>query len=456
MLDQTFSAHNLRKISEQEKRKGRIRDLIYFKEVKRKTEELKSAIQVTKDFRHRHRGKYSTDKQSEFNIIKEIREEKRKERDDLLLKGLEDVSRVINRKNFEISFTKKSGPNGKPVYVIDKNQPDQLYALKKLEANIAAIYKVRPQNRNQIMDQLIGILSSRFNYHVIRTDITSFFETIPHDRLLGKLKADQLLSQKSMRITEKILFLYADLALTPGKGLPRGLGISSYLSELYMRDFDQKIKSLPDTVFYARYVDDIVILFAPLPGSDVSTKKEEIKNHLLSFSLSMNLKKTEESPLDDDGHPRSRSGWSFEYLGYKLDFGSDLSVTMSKKRLDRYKKRICVSFDRYQSQKTKNSKHAYRLLIKRVRFLTSNTQLTHNKSNAYVGIYFNNRHLNKYKDLKALDNFLGIKIQQILSPSLRRKLNQYSFEAGFKEKNFRRFHKKDEFKEIVKAWKYEK
>ena len=94
------------------------------------------------------------------------------------------------------------------------------------------------------MKQLIGMISDGFNYHVLRTDISSFFESIPHDRLLRKLKEDQLLSQKSLRLISGILFRYARLAGTPGIGLPRGLGISSYLSELYMRDFDQRVKAV--------------------------------------------------------------------------------------------------------------------------------------------------------------------------------------------------------------------
>tara|TARA_R110002074_G_scaffold385038_1_gene565992 strand:+ start:49 stop:699 length:651 start_codon:yes stop_codon:yes gene_type:complete len=214
---------------------------------------------------------------------------------------------------------------------------------------------------------------------------------------------------------------------------------------------------LDDVVFYARYVDDIIVLFAPLPGADVRVKRPKIRGFLRDISLTMNeaAEKTKESPVDDQGIPKAKGTWDFEYLGYRIDFRSGVSVYMSRKRLARYKNRVFGCFQRYQNQKSKNYKKAYRLLIKRVRFLTSNTQLTHNKSNAYVGIYFNNMHLTHHNDLSALDHILTAKVGSLSSPTLKAKLSAYSFVGGFEERKFRRFHKKGEFKEIVEAWKYE-
>lgn len=457
LLDQTFSAENLRKISEREKRRGIVRDLDFFDSVRMKTEELKQAIRETKEFRKLHPRKYSDEEQAEFNQLKELREEKRRERDDTLLQELDGVSSQINSKDFKISFTQESGPGGKKVYVIDQELPAQFYAIKKLESNLASLYRLKPANRDEVMKQLIGMISDGFNYHVLRTDISSFFESIPHDRILKKLKEDQLLSQKSLRLISGILFRYATLAGTPGIGLPRGLGISSYLSELYMREFDQRVKMLGEVVFYARYVDDIVVLFAPLPGADVRVKLPKIRDFLGDISLTMNLaaKKTKESPVNNQGIPEAKGAWNFEYLGYRIDFRSGLSVFVSRERLKRYKNRVLACFRRYESQRSKNHKKAYRLLIKRVRFLTSNTQLTHNKSNAYVGIYFNNMHITDYKDLMILDKIRDIELSRLSSPSLKAKLSKYSFVKGFRERTFRRFHKEGEFKEIVEAWKYE-
>lgn len=42
-------------------------------------------------------------------------------------------------------------------------------------------------------------------------------------------------------------------------GLPRGLSISSVMSELYMKYFDLRIRRLEGVYYYARFVDDIVV-----------------------------------------------------------------------------------------------------------------------------------------------------------------------------------------------------
>jgi len=118
--------------------------------------------------------------------------------------------------------------------------------------------------------------------------------------------------------------------------------------------------------------------------------------------------------------------------------------------------RLKASFTRYHLQKSKNSKKAYRLLLKRVRFLTGNTQLTHNKKNAFVGIYFGNPHLTNLWQLKQLDGELKGLSSKVFSMTLKNKLNKLSFVKGYDEKIFRRFHRKDEFREIVRAWKYDK
>ncbi|CUH61629.1 hypothetical protein THS5294_02940 [Thalassobacter stenotrophicus] len=74
-----------------------------------KTEELKQANHDTKEFRRLHPGKYSDDEQAEFNLLKELREEKRRQRDDALLRELDSVSSQINKKDFYVSFTQEEG-----------------------------------------------------------------------------------------------------------------------------------------------------------------------------------------------------------------------------------------------------------------------------------------------------------------------------------------------------------
>ncbi|NKC48016.1 hypothetical protein HED54_04565 [Ochrobactrum anthropi ATCC 49188] len=46
-------------------------------------------------------------------------------------------------------------------------------------------------------------------------------------------------------------------------GLPTGISLSATLSELYLRNFDRGIKALPWVRYFARYVDDIIIIAEP-------------------------------------------------------------------------------------------------------------------------------------------------------------------------------------------------
>ncbi len=237
--------------------------------------------------------------------------------------------------------------------------------------------------------------------------------------------------------------------------MPRGVGLSSYLSELYMRDLDARMREHPDVVFYARYVDDIVVLYTAPPQIDCRSHLSAIRSLVSEKGLALNDTKTDQSPLTDGGRPEGRGAWSFEYLGYKFTFKDGLEVGLSESRRAKYKGRLAASFSNYEKQRAKNQKAAYRLLVKRVRLLAGNTQLTHNKSNAYVGIYFSDTHLTLDKDLNDLDVELRRATARLASASLKGRLNSLSFKKGFSERIFRRFHRRGEFAQITKAWSYE-
>jgi hypothetical protein len=274
--------------------------------------------------------------------------------------------------------------------------------------------------------------------------------------LIKKLENDQLLSHTSLRLTKNLLSKFSALTGKFGVGLPRGIGLSSYLAELYMRDFDEEVRSIEDVVFYARFVDDIVVVFAPTPMSKPKQYMLNIEAALRKKSLSKNSSKTDESKFDNDGNSAYRENLNFEYLGYEFIFNPKPKIILSINKQAKYLARLESSFIRYYLQKSNNSKKAYKLLLKRILFLTGNTQLTHNKQNAFVGIYFSNPHLTDLSQLKQLDGKLMGLISKIPSLSLRIKLNKLSFLRGYEQKIFRRFKKKNEFSEIVKAWKYDK
>lgn len=215
-----------------------------------------------------------------------------------------------------------------------------------------------------------------------------------------------------------------------------------------MRDIDKAIKELSPVTYYARYVDDIIIIFTPSPndhGGDYINDVKEIveKNH----KLRLNDVKTR--PLD---LRNNKISVNLDYLGYTMSFGtSETKTKLTKKKVDKYKNRIDLAFAAYTNLSKINEKKARKFLIKRIRFLTGNTRLMNNKKNILVGIYYSNSQLTELDDLSKLDKYLKDKISQIALSQVRTRLQQYSFQNGFETKRFSPFNTL-ELSEIMKIW----
>nr|WP_274620819.1 RNA-directed DNA polymerase [Enterobacter kobei] len=121
-------------------------------------------------------------------------------------------------------------------------------------------------------------------------------------------------------------FLYS-FYLNGGKGIPRGLSISAYLAELLMYDFDNQVKDEYSVFYYARYVDDIVIVTSGYEDSDAFVENvksilpnglqfNEGKKYYISDLIPKSAKKTNTAP--------SKKLLSFEYLGYDFSVGDKI------------------------------------------------------------------------------------------------------------------------------------
>lgn len=93
-------------------------------------------------------------------------------------------------------------------------------------------------------------------YWVIRLDIKSFYESINKEAVLEKLYSEYRLSPQTVFLLKQ---LFNTQDIKESSGVPRGLSVSSCLSELTMKYFDIEIKQLEGVYYYARFVDDIII-----------------------------------------------------------------------------------------------------------------------------------------------------------------------------------------------------
>lgn len=456
MLNQTFSLANFEEIYDEDNRKGRNQDDIFFPDVVASSKRLSSKARALRAFKNRYSSykKYPSHIQKRYDVLFKNLKKQREDRETKITVALTNVAKNANRKSFRIGVTKNI-KFSKPVYERD-DTPESYYALRQITRNIRQLYKTKPANRNSIILQVKNLLQDNFSYTIIRTDISNFFESVDQRKLVEKLIRDQLLSTSSIKLIKQILWDYSILSGSEGRGIPRGLGVSSDLAELFLKTLDQDIKGIEGVVYYARYVDDIFILVSPSLTVNSSEYLPKVRELMGKNGLLLNEEKTIQLK-------RSEHSKKFEYLGYEFTLKqNDVEIDITKSKFDRFKSRIDQSFSAYEKQRHRDAKAAYRLLLKRIRFLTSNTRLVNSKGNAFVGVFFGNPSLNRYSRLKALDKILDCHSDKIKSVSLKEKLISLSFEKGHQEKAYTKFNRhyrgnrKDEFSQIVEVWRHEK
>ncbi len=441
MLDQSFSVENFRKIFDYENRKGSYLEGRYFPEIEEVTKQLKTCVGKIKKLNVAlpNYEELKLDLNSEKSILEDKKEK-------LLNTELEKICHIISRNDFSVNLIRVDTPTGKPIYKIDEFDVCSYFIIKQIQHNIKKLYKVQQSNRYNIICQLRSLLNDGFPKYIIRADIKEFYESISRERLLNKINKDGLLSLSSRMFIKVILNQYGKLSGSPA-GIPRGIGISAYMAELYMRDFDHAIKNHHELIYYARYVDDIIAIYAPKPNSITEIFFRNFQDKIDQSKLNLNTDKTKKIDLTIN-----KNG-NFDYLGYGFCIKGDrIDISISKNKIKRYKKRLDIALTSYQEEAITNEKSAREILIKRIRFLTGNTRLSNNKDNALVGIYFSNSLICDSSSLKALDCYAKICFSKVTSEKLKDRLTRMSFEEGWKEKKYYNFSPK-ELKEIVKVWK---
>lgn len=399
-----------------------------------------------KDIRDAKKGKISLDVSKLYEKKKNLRKKK-----ELKLEAeLEKISEQVTTKGFRIQLKKVTIPQKAPLYVT-KNSPRFYFALKQLQRNISKLYGVKQSNRFNIISQLKIILDDKFPKFVIKTDLKNFYESIPHDRLLRIINEDNLLTPFSRNLLVNLLNEYKKLSGN-SKGIPRGIGVSAYLAELYMRDIDEEIKNLSSVSYYSRFVDDIVIVFTPTPTEISRDYLKEVRN--IVESQKYNLKLSPSSEKTDTFDLRySKADCKMEYLGYKIRFGeNELRTYLTDKKLEKYKSRLKLAFDHYKNLSKVDEKNARKILVKRIRYITGNTKLSNNKKNILVGIYYSNSQLTELDGIERLDLSLNAHIRsKVKKTRVIKRLSKYSFKNGFLNKRFSPFTPKD-LKEIKSIW----
>ena len=174
---------------------------------------------------------------------------------------------------------------------------------------------------------------------VVDADLASYFDTIPHDRLIERLRA----RVSDGRVLDLVLAQSGNHCgmreMDPAGGTPQGAVISPLLANLYLHPLDELMAARDLSM--VRYADDCVVL------CDSMEKAQEALALILAFADENGL--TLHPAKTHIGDCRIK-GQGFEFLGYRFETGHRF---VRKKSLLRLRDRIRAKTKRTSGQKSR-------------------------------------------------------------------------------------------------------
>jgi RNA-directed DNA polymerase len=144
--------------------------------------------------------------------------------------------------------------------------------------------------------------------HIVDADLKSYFDTIPHDRLMARLET-KIADGPVLRLIEA--FLKANICnglaeWTPEAGAPQGAVLSPMLSNVYLDPLDHLLAEAGFEM--VRYADDFVILCRT--PEDAQRALDFVRNWTGAEGLSLHPMKTKIVDVRQEG---------FDFLGYRFE-----------------------------------------------------------------------------------------------------------------------------------------
>jgi RNA-directed DNA polymerase len=163
---------------------------------------------------------------------------------------------------------------------------------------------------------------------VVDADLRSYFDSIPHERLMARVEA-RISDGRLLGLLRS--YLAQDIfdgvqSWTPTGGTPQGAVISPLLGNLYLHPLDVHLRDRGYQL--VRYADDFVVLCRSREEAEAALA--EVREWVEANGLSLHPDKTH---VGDCREP----GQGFEFLGYRFEAGRRW---VRKKSLDRLKDRV--------------------------------------------------------------------------------------------------------------------
>jgi len=215
---------------------------------------------------------------------------------------------------------------------------------------------------------------------VVDADLKSYFDTIPHDQLLErvreKISDGRVLELLKAYLTQKVM--ETAKSWTPEGGTPQGAVISPLLSNLYLNPLDQQMAG--QGMQMVRYADDFVILCRSQEEAIVAL--ERVRQWAEQAGLELHPVKTRIVDATQRG--------GFDFLGYHFERGMKWP---RQKSLRKFK-------DAIRAKTRRTSGHSLRVIITNV-----------NRSLRGWFEYFKHSHRNTFR---PLDAWVRMRLRSIL------------------------------------------
>jgi RNA-directed DNA polymerase len=189
-------------------------------------------------------------------------------------------------------------------------------------------YGFRPGRRCKDALREVDRLLKEGYAHVVDADLKSYFDTIPHDRLMAQV-ARKISDGRVLELIEG--YLRQDVMKgmerwTPTTGTPQGAVISPLLANIYLHPLDLLMEE--GGYRMVRYADDFVILCRT--AEEATAALRQVTTWTMANGLTLHPDKTR---IGDMRQP----GQGFDFLGYRFEDGRRL---VRKKSLKAFKDRV--------------------------------------------------------------------------------------------------------------------
>ena len=173
-------------------------------------------------------------------------------------------------------------------------------------------YGFRPgRGAKDALREVDGLVKEGY-VHVVDADLKSYFDTIPHDRLMGLVEGSisdgAILSLIAGFLDQDIMSETA--TWKPAAGTPQGAVLSPLLANLYLHPLDLLMEQRGRKM--VRYADDFVILCRKKEEAEAALR--EIEAWTATNGLTLHPDKTR---IGDCRQP----GQGFDFLGYRFEAG---------------------------------------------------------------------------------------------------------------------------------------